>query len=114
MNALRTERLSMGNIDEISLALGAIQSDLTNIKTDGSETRNLIAAVSGQLTSMNTSHVIMQTKIDAAHARLDKAEPKIERHDTIIGRVIWLGGIIIAGITLVFNWVSPWIAKIFP
>jgi len=103
----------VGNIDEISQALGSIQSDLTNIKADGSETRNLVAAVSGQLASMNTSNVLMQSKIDAAHARLDKAEPKIDRHDTIIGRVIWLGSIIITGVTLLLNWAGPFLARIF-
>ncbi len=104
----------MGNIDEISQALGAIQSDLSNIKADGSETRNLVAAVSGQLSSMNTSHVLMQSKIDAAHARLDKAEPKLDRHDTIIGRVIWLGSLIITGITLLVNWAGPFLSRILP
>lgn len=111
MQRIRT--LTVGNIDEISQALGSIQSDLTNIKADGSETRNLVAAVSGQLASMNTSNVLMQSKIDAAHARLDKAEPKIDRHDTIIGRVIWLGSIIITGVTLLLNWAGPFLARIF-
>lgn len=111
MQRIRT--LTVGNIDEISQALGSIQSDLTNIKADGSETRNLVATVSGQLASMNTSHVLMQSKIDAAHARLDKAEPKIDRHDTIIGRVIWLGSIIITGVTLLLNWAGPFLARIF-
>jgi len=113
MNVQRIRTLTVGNIDEISQALGSIQSDLTNIKADGSETRNLVAAVSGQLASMNTSNVLMQSKIDAAHARLDKAEPKIDRHDTIIGRVIWLGSIIITGVTLLLNWAGPFLARIF-
>lgn len=104
----------MGDIDEISQALGAIQSDLTNIKDESRETRNLVAAVSGQLSSMTNSHVIMQSKIDAAHARLDKAEPKLDRHDTIIGRVIWLGSLIITGITLLINWAGPFIGRLFP
>ena len=113
MNVQRIRTLTVGNIDEISQALGSIQSDLSNIKVDGAETRNLIAAVSGQLSSMNTSHVLMQSKIDAAHARLDKAEPKIDRHDTIIGRVIWLGGLIITGITMLINWAGPFLSRIF-
>lgn len=113
MNVQRIRTLTVGNIDEISQALGAIQSDLSNIKSDGSETRNLVAAVSGQLASMNTSHVLMQSKIDAAHARLDKAEPKLERHDTIIGRVIWLGSLVITGVTLFLNWAGPFLSRVF-
>lgn len=104
----------MREVDQISQLLGSIQSDLSNIKQDGSETRNLIAAVSGQLSNMNTSHVLMQAKIDAAHSRLDKAEPKLEKHDTIIGRVIWLGSLVITGITLLINWISPFLARILP
>ena len=104
----------MGDIDEISQALGAIQSDLTNIKDESRETRNLMASVHGQLASMNTSTVLMESKLTSLHTRLDKAEPKIERHDTIIGRMIWLGSLIITGITLLINWAGPFIGRLIP
>lgn len=110
----RCGTLDMGDIDEISQALGSIQSDLTNIKEDGAHTRNLLAAVNGQLANMSTSKVLMESQLTALHARMDKAEPKIDRHDTIIGRMIWLGSLIVTGITLAVNWIGPWVARIFP
>jgi chromosome segregation ATPase len=113
--------LSMADAESIDRTLGRLleitesqSRELSNIKQDGSETRNMVAGVSGQLSSLHTSNVLMQAKIDAAHARLDKAEPKVEKHETIISRMIWLGSIIVAGITLVINWASPFLAKLWP
>lgn len=104
----------MGDIDEISEALGSIKSSISNLVDGHKDTRDLLAVIDNKVSQMGTDGVLAKAQMDALHKRLDKVEPKVDKHDTIIGRVIWLGSLIVTGVTLLINWLSPFIAKIFP
>jgi ribosome-binding ATPase YchF (GTP1/OBG family) len=123
MKALKQKGLTMGDIDEISQALGSIQSDVANVKDHVKDTRDFMAAINLKLGDMNAQYVLMSAKVDAAHARLDEEKKsrdaqhylinaKVEKHDGIISKAIWLGTSLVTIITVVLNWIGPFLARI--
>jgi ribosome-binding ATPase YchF (GTP1/OBG family) len=128
MNAQR-KRLNMGDIDEISQALGSIQSDVANVKEHVKDTRDFMAAINLKLGDMNTQYVLMSSKVDAAHSRLDEEKKirehnhsliqvKVDKHDNIISKALWIGSGVVAFITTAFtvllNVIPHVFGKLFP
>lgn len=115
-----------GDIDEISQALGSIQADVSNVKEHVKDTRDFMAAINLKLGDMNTQYVLMAAKVDAAHARLDEEKrsriaieddikknltPKLDFHDLIIGRIIWVGSGMVTFITIALNYLPSLISR---
>jgi len=103
----------MGDIDGISEALGELKTGISYIREDASQTRNLMASMDGKIDGLAQDRILHESKISALHSRMDKIEPRVETHDTIIGRVIWLGSLVITGVTLLLNWAGPFLSRVF-
>lgn len=104
---------SMGQIDEVSSLLGELKSGISHIREEVAQTRNLQASIDGKIDTLTQDDLLRTQEIKALWAWKDEVHPKITRHDTIIGRMIWLGSLIITGITLLINWVSPFLGRLF-
>ena len=104
----------MGDIDEVSSLLGELKSGITYIQQEVTQTRNLQASMDGKLETLAQDKLLHGQEIKAIWAWKDEVHPKIQRHDTIIGRAIWLGSLIVTGITLLINWAAPFIGRLLP
>ncbi len=111
-----------GDIDEISQALGSIQADVSNVKEHVKDTRDFMAAINLKLGDMNTQYVLMSQKVEAAHLRIDEEKKsrleehslikaKVEKHDGIISKAIWLGTALVTGITVLLQWAGPFLSR---
>lgn len=116
MNSVRRlepqQGLSVGDIDEISEALGSIKSSITNLVEGHKDTRDILAVINDKLSQHGNDRILDKSQVDALHKRMDIIEPKVDRHDGIIGKAIWLGSLIITGVTVLINWLSPFIGRI--
>lgn len=104
----------MGDIDEISEALGSIKSSVANLVSGHKETRDMLAVINDKVTQQGTDRILDKASLDALHKRVDQLEPIVGKHDERFRFAGW----IIAGatslITLLLNWTAPILGKLFP
>ena len=75
----------MSNLDEVSKALGGLQSDMRHV-------RKINESILEKTDKMNESVIIQGQKVAAAHVRLDKMEPKVREHEELKNKGVgfWL------------------------
>lgn len=103
----------MGQIDEISRALGSIESSISNLVNDHKETRDLQIVMNDKLNTLAGATTLQQAQIDAAHARLDKIQPMVEGHENKFKFGAWLIAGIAGVVTFLVNVVPSFLGRFF-
>ena len=105
--------LKMGDIDEISEALGSIKSSISNLADGHKSISEKLVIIDNKLSQHSTDRILDKSQLDAAHKRLDRIEPMVDSHSDKFKFVAWLIAGITSIITLFMNWVGPMFSGIF-
>lgn len=106
--------LNMGEIDQISQALGRLEGKTDAQTLELGHIRGDLSVVKNDTEKLTNSSILSESRISALHLRLDIIEPKVNDHESLKNK--GLG--IFAFVSMLFGaigWVvSTFIGKIFP
>ncbi len=138
MSAVRKQADEMAEIRE---DIGFLKAEVSNIKETEEKHYDLLVIINNSLSEMKNQSMLavadLNNKVTSLHNRQDEEKkdrleqisliksqiateimPKVERHETIIGKALWIGGMIVTGVTTLFtiilNLAPAVLGKIFP
>jgi len=116
-------------MSEIYSRLGSVETEVSNLKDNVSQRfdemndktdkhYDLLVIIKDTLKDHGAQYgidkALLERDIKAAHSRLDEIEPVVKKTDTIIGKLIFFGSLVVTGITLGIQWLSPFLARLWP
>lgn len=101
--------LNVGNIDEISQALGAIQSSITTLVDGHKDTMDKLSVINDKVSTQTTNQILDKAQIEAAHKRLDLIEPKVDSHDEKFRFIAWL----VTGLSVFIGFIVQYLLPFF-
>lgn len=96
-----------GAIDEISEAIGKLQSTVDHILKG-------MHVIDGKVDTLNTSSILQQSSIKSAHERIDILAPIVKDHETLKNKGVGVFSFISVVASFVGVFIGAIISKILP